>query len=616
MESTYGEILRVDLSRERIKREKINEKIIRKYPGGKALGTYLITKEIPPGTEPFSERNKILFVPGSLSGLSPGASKIAVISLSPETRLINDSYAGDRFGPFLKRWGIGVLIIEGKSEKPVYLKIGENVEILDADKIWGKGVYEATEFLWKKHGDGAVAVIGIGGENLVRIANIIFDTERAAGRGGLGAVMGSKNLKGIYVDKISVEERKIKIADVERWKELKEKFYDKYGELALPSLKVYGTTNTLIYSGNRGMSPGFNFSRPYLPEELTKNLAGEEVKKYEVEPREFIHGHSCPIKCARYVKIKRGEKEFYVKPEYESIGMLGAATGVFNFPDVAYFNHLANDLGLDSIASGNVIGWLFEIVERGKIKKEEIGFKIHGFGDSAAEEKLLKMIANREGIGAILAEGVKKASEILNCGRDFAVHVKGLESPAWDPRGLRTYALSYATADVGASHMRGWPKNRSLPNDGAAKDEVPGLIEDRDNYALFDSLGLCMFVPYEFEDIERIFSTVMGVEGELKNLGWRVESIARIYNVLGGLNPVEDDTIPQRWWESEKEGPAKGNAAFQSEEDFKEALKEFYRLRGWNECGVPLPETMEILNAREFVNMAREVVKIMKRRCQ
>ena len=610
-----GTLVRVDLSSKAVDFEKIPAEVMEKYPGGKALGYYLMAKEVPPATNPLGRENKLLFVPGALSGHAPGASKVAVLGISPESGIIVDSYAGDRFGPFLKRWGYDAIVIEGRSEEMVYLRVGDEIRVESAAHLRGMGVYSATEHLWMKHGDGAVAAIGPAGENLVRFANIMFDTERAAGRGGLGAVMGSKNLKAVFVEPIPLEKSRLKVEHVEEWNSLRQELYRRLEESSSPALREYGTTNSLRISARRGMSPSYNFSRPYIPDELALKLSGEVVKKYEIPPERFIHGKSCPVKCARYVEIEREGEKFRVKPEYESIAMLGAATGVFDFEKVAYFIHLANDLGEDAIAAGNVIAWLFELIERGEMGAEEVGFDVHGFGDSRAEEKLLIHIAYRRGIGAILAEGVKRASEILGRGAEIAVHVKGIEAPAWDPRGLRTYALSYATADIGASHLRGWPSPRSLPNDGPAKELVKSLIESRDHDALMDTMGLCKFVPYEKEDVERIYRAIYG--DELRgDIGWRTENIARIFAVLSGIYPPRDDSIPKRWWEPEEDGSAKGNAAFRDEEDFLEARREFYRLRGWHEdLGVPLPETMKKLGMDEFAEMARRALESTERRC-
>ena len=607
-----SKILRINLSEGTVKEEKIKGDVLKKFLGGKGLGYYLIYREVPPNVSPLDERNKIIFAAGLFSGIVPGGSKVSVVSRSPETGLISDSYAGDRFGPLLKRWGYDALIFEGKSEKPVYFVLGENTGLERAEKLWGVGVYRATKILWERY-DGAVATIGPAGEREVRIASIIFDTERAAGRGGLGAVKSSKNLKAIVIEKT---DRKIEIRNEDEYQKLRDVFFEKYSQSEeTESLRKYGTTNGLLSSSRVGMSPSYNFSKPYIPEELAEKLSYREIGKYEVEPEEFIHGKSCPVKCARYVKIKINGKEIHVKPEYESLAMLGAATGVFNAKKVLYFIHLANDLGLDSISAGNVIAWLFEMVEKGLITENEIGFKVRGFGDEEAEERLLEMIAMRHGIGAVLAEGVKRASEILNRGSELAVHVKGLEAPAWDPRGLRTYALSYATADVGASHLRGWPSPRSLPNDGPAKDLVPSLISSRDKDALFDSLGVCKFVPYEVEDLQRFCNPVFGETCKFNNVGWRIETIARIYDILAGLIPDRDDVIPYKWWMPEEEGPAKGNRAFIDRNDFLEAKKEFYRLRGWDdELGTPLPQTIEVLELSEFKNDAILAIEMLKRK--
>ncbi len=615
MKGYNNKIARVDLSEGKVRLEELREDIIRKFVGGKGFGYYFIYNDVPPGTRALSKYNELIFAPGAFSGLVPGSSKVAVVSVSPQTGLINDSYAGDRFGPWLKRAGLDALIVRGRSDKPIYLLVEKNrVRIEDASKLWGKGAYETFDALWKEYGEASIAAIGPAGEKLVRFANILFDKERAAGRGGLGAVMGSKNLKAVVVLK---SQPSMELHDGEKLEEMKKRYYEEYKRAEnLKELRNYGTTNGLITSAFSGMAPAYNFQKPYIEKELASKLAGEEIKKYEVEPEDYIHGSSCPVKCARYVKVKYKGEEFFVKPEYESIAMLGTATGVFDFPAVAHFIHLTNDLGMDSIAAGNVIAWLFELVHRGLLSADEIGMELGGFGDAEGEEKLLRMMAERKGIGAVLAEGVKRAAEILGRGEEFAVHVKCLESPAWDPRGRRTYALSYATADIGASHLRGWPHPHSLPNDGAARELVPSLIESRDKDALFDSLGICKFLPYSFEDLEEFYSVIVGESGAtLKNLGWRIETLARIYNVLGGMNPPEDDVIPPRWWEKESEGPAKGNAAFINYDDFLEARKTFYRLRGWDEeLGVPLPETLEILDIPEYRSSAERALEIVRRR--
>ncbi|KQH81423.1 aldehyde ferredoxin oxidoreductase family protein, partial [Thermococcus thioreducens] len=441
----HNRLARVNLTAGKVTYEELPDEIIRKFIGGKGLGYYLIYREVPPGTEPLSEANKFVFAPGGLTGLVPGSSKVIAVSKSPETKLISDSSGGDAFGPKLKGH-FDALIIEGKAEEPVYLYVHDGkVEILSAEHLWGKGNYEVARRLWKEHPKASMALIGPAGERLSRIANVIYDTERASGRGGLGAVLGSKKVKAVVVE----PGEKPKVANPEEFQKLWMEFYNEFAtNPKYEHTRNYGTTDALRSAASLGMSPAYNFSRPYIPDELASKLAGDEVKKYEAEPEWFVHGKSCPIKCARYVEVEYKGRKIRVKPEYESIAMLGAATGVFNFPAVAYFNWLVNDLGLDSIATGATIGWFFEMVEKGLLTEEEIGFPVKGFGDEEAEEKLIKLMAERKGIGAVLADGVKRACERLGRGCEFAVHVKGMESPAWDPRGRRTYALSYATADV------------------------------------------------------------------------------------------------------------------------------------------------------------------------
>ncbi|MDI3475770.1 MAG: aldehyde:ferredoxin oxidoreductase [Thermococcaceae archaeon] len=616
----YGyqnKIARVNLTTGKVTYEELPDEVIRKFIGGKGLGYYIIYKEVPPGTDPLSPANKFVFATGGLTGLIPGSSKVIAVSKSPETRLISDSAAGDFFGPKLKGH-FDALIIEGKSEEPVYLYVHDGkVEIKDASHLWGRGTYETAQLIWKEHPSASMAMIGPAGERLSRIASVIYDTQRASGRGGLGAVLGSKRVKAVVVE----PGERPKVAEPEEFQKLWQEYYEKFAtDPKYADQRTYGTTSALWWAAEVGMSPSYNFTRPHIPFELADKLAGNEVKKYEVEPEWYIHGKSCPIKCARYVEVEYKGRKIRVKPEYESIAMLGAATGVFDFPAVAYFNWLVNDLGMDSIATGNTIAWLFEMVERGLIGEDEIGFPLKGFGDAEAEERLIKLMAERKGIGAILADGVKRACERLGRGCEFAVHVKGMESPAWDPRGRRTFALSYATADVGASHMRGWPFPHSLPNDGPAKELVPSLIEERDGRYITDMLGVCDFLPYTKEELAHLYSLVTGEEWTLEELRKRaqaVESMARIHDALDWVTPPLDDTIPPRWWEPEPDGPAKGNAAFIDYNDFLEARREFYRLRGWHEeLGVPLPETMEKLGLPEFKEDAERALEVVKKRVE
>ena len=613
-------VLDIDLSREKVKEETLEwEKEGRLFLGGKSLGTYLFYKNVPPGTDPLSPSNIIIFSAGFFSGLVPGASKVSIISKSPLTNLIHDSHAGDYFGPYLRRAGYMALIVRGKSKDPVYIYVNNNnIEIRDASKLWGKNNKEVVENIRKETFEKvSMASIGPAGENLVKIAHISFDIFRAAGRGGLGAVMGSKMLKAVAV----YGDKEVLVHDPDRLKELVEFWKEKLSKAPeLEYLRVYGTTNTLKYSASVTMSPSYNFSRPWIPNELAEKLSGEPIKEREVEAPWFIHGAKCPIKCARYVKTKYKDKEFEVKTEYENLAMLGAATGIFNTDAVLYLNYLVDELGMDSISTGNIIGWLFELVEKGLISSEEIGIDVKGFGDEEAAIKLVEIIAYRKGIGAILAEGVRKASEILGRGKDIAVHVKGLEAPAWDPRGRRAFAVSYATADVGASHLRGWPPTTEPPSAGPAKEVVPGLARERDKDALFDTLGICRFVSYPKNAIVKFYEIITGEKrsfNDLLKVPRRAETLSRIYDALDHLIPPLEDSIPKRWMESVPEGPLKGIKAFLDENDMKEAIREYYRIRGWDETyGVPLPEIVKELGLEWAVEDAKRALDVVRKRIE
>jgi len=617
----WGRVLLVDLEDQVIKSEPLPEDAARLFIGGKGFAYYYMYRYIASRTDPLGPGNVLVMAPGFFSRLVPGASKLAVAAKSPLTGLLSDSYVGDYFAPMLKGAGYDALIIRGVSEEPVYLWISEDeVDLRSARHIWGLRTSNTTERIRDETSrEASVAVIGPAGEKLVRIAHIVFDKYRAAGRGGLGAVMGSKKLKAVAV----LGSRKPPAAYPEELAELGKKYYDEYAfSRKTLSTRTYGTTNGLLYAAASTMSPAYNFSKPWIPEELAARLAGDEVLKRQVPPDEvprFVHGGSCPIKCARFVRTEYKGRSFTVKPEYESLAMLGAATGVFDLDAVLYFNHLANELGLDSISAGATIAWFLELVEKRMVSGDEFpsAGNIRGFGDANAVELLLKLMAERKGVGAILAEGVKRASEILGRGGEFAVHVKGLESAAWDPRGLRGYAVSYATADVGASHLRGWPSPHSPPLSGPARETVASMAEDRDWKALRDSLGICIMVPYAKRDIPLLYKLATGVERSINDLllvSRRAEVLSRIYAVLEGIAP-EGDTIPPRWMEPVPEGPLKGSRAFIDYDDMRDAIREYYRIRGWHQdLGSPLPETVEKLGLQWLVGDAEAALRVAEAR--
>ena len=610
-------ILRVDLTREKTSIWELPWDECKLWLGGKSLAYYLGYKLIPPGTDPLGPGNRLILAAGFLNAVAPGASKVSVLAKSPLTRLLHDSHAGDYFGPYLRRSGLSAIVIEGRLSSPGYLWIRDGeAEIRGAEKLWGKTVSEATDAIRRETSlSASVAAIGPAGENLVKYAHIAFDVYRAAGRGGLGAVMGSKNLKAIAI----YSQGRIEARDPELLKRLRDYWYRHFSESPrYAHTRTYGTTSALEFSAAASMSPSYNFRRPWIPEELARRLGGDAVKSREVEAPWFIHGKTCPVRCARYVRAKYGDRVFEVKPEYENLAMLGAAPGVFELDPVLYYNWLVDELGLDSISAGNTIAWFLELVEEGLVDPAEYGVEAKGFGDIEAVERLLRMIAERKGVGAVLAEGVRRASEILGIGAERAVHVKGLEAPAWDPRGRRALGVSYATADVGASHLRGWPRPHEPPTAGPAKELVPSMAENRDKDALLDTMGICRFVPYPVEAIQDFIRALTGwapSREELLNAPRRAEALARIHDALDHLVPPLDDTVPPRWMEPIPEGPLRGVKAFLDWDDLREAVREYYRLRGWHEeLGVPLPETLEKLGIAWAAEDARRAIEAVRQR--
>jgi len=587
----------VDLSKNYIEEKTIDEYTHLNFLGGKGFCTYYVYKYSRPGANPFGKDNVAVIAPGALAGYAPASGKTCFGAVSPLTGLIHDSYAGEVLGPKLKMAGYDGIVIRGVSSEPVYLQVSEDgADLLSAEKIWGMNTREATHYLKEKHGKkSSVAVIGPAAERRVRYASILVDYHRAAGRGGIGAVWGSKGLKAVVVSaaKPLPEPAKGRRA----WRELAKELYLKLEKLGQHFSK-YGTNNGLVTADKLGMAPHYNFKYPHLGEvgELTGDNVVRRAKRVD-ELDQSVFGYMCPIKCSKVVDS--------IKSEYEHLGMLGAADGIYKLNSVLKAIKIVNELGLDSISAGNVIGWAAESEEKGLLKD------VMEWGDDEKQHELLEKIAYRRGIGAVLAEGVRRASEILGFGEEWAVHVKGLEAPAWDPRGLLGFGLSYATADVGASHLRGWPRPHKPPKEPAV-NALDSLIYDRDETSVADHMGTCVFLSYTFEDWSRMLEVVYdinyGVE-DLRELSWRTETLARLWALQAGYSSA-DDTVPPRWMEPVPKGPNKGLKAFLSWKDLEEARSEYYKRRGWspNE-GVPLPSTLKRLNLHFALDEARILLR-------
>jgi len=620
-----GRVAVIDLSTGTVRIERLEDGVARLFIGGKGFLYYYGFKLIPPSVDPLdAAENTLVVAPGALASHAPSASKVGFLAKSPLTGILCDTYAGQVFASKMKIAGYDALIVKGASEEPVYLLLSrDGVEVRSARHLRGSSTWDTWAAIRREVGGSvSVAAIGPAGERLVRFANIIVDGFRAAGRCSLGAVMGAKKLKAVAVDPRCG--RPPERADVEGWREAYLNVYRRVeGDEATRSWARCGTNDGVSVCSRLSMCPGWHWRRPWLPEEEASRLSCDAVLSREAPRsvyREYagvLWGWGCPVKCSKLVRVAvKGQEHIVVKPEYENLAMLGLALGVLDVDSVVRLEWLVNKLGMDSISFGETVAWLMELYEDGLVERWELaGLKSEPrFGSVEAAEELVKLIAERRGIGAVLAEGVEKASKIMGRGSERAVHVKGLESAAWDPRGRRGLVVSYATADVGASHLRGWPRPHEPPSRGPARETVKSMVEDRDWKALLDSLGLCSFVPYEPGDVEALYRTVTGADAraeELMVVGWRVEALARIHAALAGRVP-EGDRPPARWMEPIPEGPLKGERAARSWDDLAEALREFYRLRGYHEeYGVPLPETLERLGlswAKPYAEKALEEV--------
>ena len=626
MYGVNGQIALVDLSRSKIYTYMLGEEIFDLFIGGKGLLYYLGYKYVPVEGDALNPANNAFVVaPGLLAGLAPASSKVGFLAKSPLTGMLCDTYAGQVFAAKLKFAGFDALVIRGASKDPVYVYVesGE-IEIRGASHLWGSNVYDTVNGVRAETRKGAsIAVIGPAGENLVRFANIMVDGVRAAGRCGLGAVMGSMKLKAIAV----WGWRKPRVAHPEKLRKLYVELYERLRSDPLGEYtSKYGTLRGVESCSRLAMCPAYHWTRPWLPENIAGKLSAEQVLAREAPKSDyralagFVWGWGCPIKCSKLTRPrKKGVEYLVVKPEYEILAMLGLAVGVLDVDEILHTEWLVNALGMDAISFGETVSWLMELYEKKLIGKSELGgVKCEPkFGNAEAVRELAELIAYRRGIGAVLAEGVARAAQILGRGANIAVHVKGLEAPAWDPRGRRGLGLSYATADIGASHLRGWPSGSEPPSKGPAKEKIASLIRDRDRKALIDSLGLCTFPPYRDKDIEALYEAVTGRKrpvNELALVGHRVEALARIFAAIAGKVP-EADTVPPRWMEPIPNGPLKGEKAFLDWSDLREAVREYYKARGFHEnYGVPLPETLEKLGIAWAVDDANRALVLVSRR--
>lgn len=609
----HGKILKVDLTQRKIYQETFDEKFAKKYIGGVGFGFRWLYDTLPAKTDPLSPENKLIFATGPLCSISfLGSTGISVTTKSPLTGLIADSDMRGRMGGLLKGTGYDALVLEGKSSESVYLQITEDsVDIVEAKDLWGKDIKETQEKILSKINDreAVVTSIGIAGENLVKYGNIASDLRNYAGRGGTGAVMGSKNLKAIVIR----GKLRPRVADADKIRTLiKEVNHLIKTDGSCDTLSRYGTWNTTGPADFKGILPTKNFQKTTF--EYIDKIDGDAMLNSISAGKRSCPG--CAIGCRHVVKAEKPYSVFpdLEGPEYESVASLGPLLLNADPVVIAKANELCNLYGMDTISTGVIISYVMECVDRGVLAEDNLGFNLK-WGEGEGILKTIEIIAHRQGIGDILAQGVKAASEKIGKGSEnWAMHVKGLEVPMHDPRGKKGMGLAYATALKGADHEssmhdEAFEKENALPDLGLKEpmsrkqfDGKPFLVKTLQDYwgIMSDALPICKFPmipprPLTPARLVKLLNLVTGwnftIE-EFLQVGERTFNLGRLFDAREGISR-SDDTLPRRFAEVLSEGGSAGENL--DSDSLKTMLDEYYRLRGWDNEGRPYPETLKRL---------------------
>ena len=576
MKGFYNKVLHINLSKKSFEEESIDDEVYRKLLGGKGLATHLLLSNTKAGADPLSEDNIIILAIGPVTDTKVfGSSRYGAFTKSPLTGIYCESYAGGTVAEPLSRTGYDAIIIKGASNKPAWLEISNgSVKFHDASHVWGKDTYEAEDIIKQEAGkDAGVAVIGPAAENLVRFAVIENNYWRSAGRAGAGTVLGSKRVKGIafHGDK----KREVARNDLldKLWKDMGGKAKTNQAAIAY---KKFGTPQLVAVANMAGVFPTKYWSSGTF--DKWQNISADALlERCKVKP------HACPkcyLACGNLTEVVDGRhKGLKIEgPEYETIYAFGGLCMIDDIREIAYLNDLCDRLGMDTITAGNLAAFTIEASHR-----KSIGEKIE-YGDVNGIAELLNKIARKEGIGAILAEGIRHASKEWGL-EDLAIHVKGLEPAGFDPRVLKGMGLAYATSDRGACHLRATVYKAELsgmipPEQIEGKAEM--FIDWEDRHTLFDALILCRFFRdlYSWEALSLLVSATTGMESgkkQLQEIASNITNKAREFNLREGMK-VEDDTLPKRFFEEKLEDS--GKVFLRS--DFEKLLNDYYSLRGWN----------------------------------
>lgn len=612
MQGYAGTILHVDLATSKTYTEPLNEDFARKYIGGIGFGMELLLEHCPRGVSPFSPDNPLILTTGPLAGtMAPtGGNGHVFVAKSPQTFGLGAATAHGHFGTELKRAGYDAIIFKGASEKPAYIWIDDDsVQILDATHLWGKSPSETEDAIREELGDYRIRVasIGFSGEKLVRIASIMNDKTRTAGRTGMGAIMGSKNLKAIAVRGTG----DVSVGDLEGFKEFVKTMHERMKSPLTEKYRTLGTLFDLLVHNALHVMPTRNYNNAHF--EAAEKVSGEELNRRFVV--KITGCNSCPMRCEHVCVVPYGPYTgVATRMEYGSLWAMGPYCGIDRLDAIIKAVDLCNYYGLDAISAGVIVAFAMDCYENGVLSKEKLDGVEAKFGNHEALIELIHKIGKREGIGEILAEGVKRASQKI--GKDsekLAQHIKGVEVTGYDLRALKTAALGCAVSFRGADHST---HGCHVPDVSGKFDRLKYewgrarfVTDMEDQYAVIDSLIVCKFsigAYYEgYKDFAKLYSSVTGLDvtsEEIALVGERIVNAARLFNIREGLRR-DDDQLP---WKVVNvpipdEGPSKG--AYVSGQELDMMLDDYYEARGWTSEGVPTLEKMKELGLEKFIDI-------------
>ncbi len=612
-----GRVLHVDLSIEKFWIEEIPENITSRVLGGRGLASYLLYKYSPKNVDPLSPDNPLIIAPGALLGTGiPTISKTIISFKSPLTGLLGRSSVGAHLGNEIRKLGYDAVVVKGSLEGPGILVLDKDPRIENGEDLWGLRIGETRKVLSERFKGYSSCIIGPAGERLSRIS-IIDCNGRQAARGGPGAVMGSKMLKAIVAKGFKPPE----VNDEKALKDLIKKWAKEV--IRHPSSKSYinyGTPVTLKYTGKLGVFPSLNWKKSTLSWCPDPERAQEELSSWG--PKRSVTKNPCPFcnrVCSQVIetKLPAGEKVRVDGPEYETIYSLGSNLGICDLDKIAVLNHLADEYGLDTISLGVTLSWAMEALERGDLKPEDLDNIDLKWGNFNAIVNAIEKIAYKEGnIGKLLGDGVKRAVDKVKKGYSYAIHVKGLELPAYDVRGLKGMALGFAVASRGGDHLTSsayavelagklWIFENVDPRRTEGKGKIVKMLEDL--MAVYDTIGICKFSRYFYwpEEISEFLEVVTGLKlspEDVLKVGERVVNLERLFNLREGMDP-EDDTLPPRVLkEPIDEGPCKGCVV--TLEELEDMKREYYEERGWSPVtGKPLKHKLIELGLNELIEL-------------